>query len=187
MNPGQIAILLAFFSSIAAAFSFYRDDKNGENNLQPKRKLSSKLYSVALGTGIIASALLYYLLLTHQFQYSYVARYSSNGQPLLYLISAFWAGQEGTFLLWALFVSVMGLAFMKTSKQGHGFEMSIVSGFLAFLYLLILVKSPFEVTTNPPNDGSGMNPLLQNPWMVIHPPMLFIGYAATIFPFALVV
>ena len=191
MNIGQAVIWFAFFASLGAAYTFFRRGKTGgrQNNgtASSKGGVPFILFTIALMAGILASVLLIDFLLTHQFQYSYVAKYSSFAQPVAYLISAFWAGQEGTFLLWAVVTSIMGIVFLKKSRQEDGYAMSLVSAYIAFLYFLILVKSPFEVTATVPPDGSGMNPLLEDPWMVVHPPILFIGYAATIFPFALVV
>ncbi|MBI4549165.1 MAG: cytochrome c biogenesis protein CcsA [Ignavibacteriae bacterium] len=191
MNFGQLLIWLAFFSALGAAYFFYQEGKHSLNERHRQKKsnkpLSAKLYLAMTGAVVVASLNLFYLLLTHQFQYSYVAKYSSLSQPALYLISAFWAGQEGTFLLWAVFVCVMAWVFLKTSKPTESYAMSAVSWFVAFLSLLLIVKSPFAMTVSTPADGSGMNPLLQDPWMAVHPPILFLGYAATIFPFALVV
>jgi cytochrome c-type biogenesis protein CcmF len=191
MNLGQVSVYVAFVASLCAAFFFYRDAvAKGQTHHKintPGKKFSIRLFYVALTAGLLSALMLFYLLLFHQFQYSYVARYSSNTQPLLYLISAFWAGQEGTFLLWACLTAVMGWVFLKTSKQEDEYAMSVVNAYIAFLYLLMIIKSPFEVTSVIPADGAGMNPLLQDPWMAVHPPILFIGYAATIFPFALVV
>lgn len=190
MQFGQITIFIAFLASLAAVYYFYREGRESRSNRSSasnKATLPDRLYIVAVAGAVASAFFLFDVILTHQYQYSYVAHYSSNNLPLLYLISAFWAGQEGTFLLWALMVSVMGWVFLRTSKQRDGYAMSVVSAFSAFLYLLMIVKSPFETVANPLPDGSGLNPLLQNPWMVIHPPILFMGYAATVFPFALVV
>lgn len=148
--------------------------------------VSLRLFGAATTAGSIGVILLLYFLMSHQFQYTYVARFSSLTQPVLYLVSALWAGQEGTFLLWAVLTGTMGIVFIKRSRIGDGYAMSAVSAFIAFLYLIMLVKSPFEMSATVPVDGTGMNPLLQSPWMAIHPPILFVGYAATIFPFALV-
>jgi cytochrome c-type biogenesis protein CcmF len=181
MNLGYIIIVITFFSSMAAAFTFFRGTS------RTMTKLPTRLFFLAVGGTIIAAGMLLYLLFTHQFQYTYVAQYSSSIQPVLFLISAFWAGQEGTFLLWALLVGVMGVVFLRKSNPPDDFAMGIISAFIGFLALLMMVKSPFNATATSPADGSGMNPLLQNFWMVIHPPILFIGYAATIIPFAMVV
>ncbi len=185
MNFGQILVYAAFVLALLTAFSFYREGRNRA----PLIALLSpvRLFGTLLGLGVLASGYFWFLIFSHQFQYSYVAEFSSLTQPLLYQVSAFWAGQEGTFLLWAMLTTVMGLVFLRTTKERDGYAMSIVSAYVAFLYLLMIVKSPFATTAAVPPDGAGMNPLLQDPWMAIHPPILFVGYAATIFPFALVV
>jgi cytochrome c-type biogenesis protein CcmF len=177
---------MAFLASIGSAFFYFLGAKQTTMPPAPS-KTGLRSYYVMLAAGFLATVLLFSALLSHQFEYSYVAKYTSSTQPLLYLISAFWAGQEGTFLLWALLVSAMGFVFIRTSQQEDGYAMSVVSAFIAFLYLLTIIKSPFELSKSVPPDGEGMNPLLQNPWMVIHPPILFIGYAASVFPFALIV
>jgi cytochrome c-type biogenesis protein CcmF len=194
MNVGLICIAVAFLSALCSTVLFFVNGQ-GERLLKQQSgqsvaflRLTAQSWSdVSLGASILASTLLLCYLLGHQFQHSYVAKYSSRSLPILYTISAFWAGQEGTFLLWALFIGLMSLAFTRKSNPIDNYAMAIISGFSAFLYLLLVVKSPFEVTAgSPPPDGSGMNPLLQDPWMAIHPPLLFAGYAATVFPFALV-
>jgi cytochrome c-type biogenesis protein CcmF len=186
MNLGIILIVLSFATALAAGYLFIQEEKRAGLKKHPGQKaLSVRFFYLTTGLIIAASLLLYYFLLEHQFQYSYVARYSSSSLELLYIISAFWAGQEGTFLFWALLAVVMGLLFWK--KTHDRYAMAAVSFFTAFLSLLMIVKSPFEFSNPVPHDGQGMNPLLQDPWMAIHPPILFIGYAATVFPFGLVV
>jgi cytochrome c-type biogenesis protein CcmF len=140
---------------------------------------------VSLVSVLLSSGLLYYYILTHSFGYAYVAHYSSRTLPLLYQISAFWAGQEGTFLLWGLLVALLGWVMIRRQGISTGVAPGLVSLYIAFLHLLMLVRSPFELNATVPADGQGMNPLLQDPWMAIHPPILFVGYAAAIFPFAL--
>jgi len=150
-------------------------------------KLAERFFLVSFGGGVVASLLMLYYLITHQFQYEYVSKYSSLDQPFIYLFSALWAGQEGTFLFWAMLTGIMGVIFMKSKTHSDTIALGVVNVFTAFLYLLMLVKSPFTLNEHVPPDGQGMNPLLMNPWMAVHPPILFIGYAATLFPFALVI
>ncbi|MBI5021409.1 MAG: cytochrome c biogenesis protein CcsA [Ignavibacteriales bacterium] len=193
MNIGHITIIIAFLASMAAMiFYFIEARKNnqpsaGKTQSSLKREIAKRIYYLSVGFGLIAGIVLYYALFTHQFQYSYVAHYSSSDLSTFYIISSFWAGQEGTFLLWALLVGVMGIVFIRSTKSDDPYTMSVVSLFNASLYLLLISKSPFELTIPAPLEGNGLNPLLQDPWMVIHPPILFVGYAATIFPFGLVV
>ncbi len=184
MNIGSILIYIALFSSLGGAIAFLRDGRSSRMN---HPAMGSRLFLTMGGAVLIASILLMYFLLSHQFQYKYVAEFSSRSLPVFYLISAFWAGQEGTFLLWALLTSVMGFVFLKTTKETNSYAMAAVCLFHTFIFSLIVIKSPFETSAAVPPDGSGLNPLLQDPWMVIHPPILFVGYAATLFPFSLVV
>ena len=186
MNLGTISIGCSFLLSVTAAVLFFIRGRKTQSETGPSPyRAALLLYQGSVFMIALASAYLFYLLFTHQFQYTYVARYSSLHQPVFYLISAFWAGQEGTFLLWALLVAVMGAVFLQGKEDPDGPAMGTVAAFLGFLSLLMVVKSPFAATMNVPSDGSGMNPLLQNFWMVVHPPVLFVGYAAAVFPFAL--
>jgi len=132
-----------------------------------------------------ASAELLVLILRHDFAYSYVATYTSRDLPLLYLISSFWAGQEGTFLLWAVMVALVGVFVIRTAGEFEAPVMLFTCLVNIALTSLMLVRSPFAVIEGaPPADGQGLNPLLQNPWMAVHPPTLFLGFAATTVPFA---
>lgn len=187
MGFGDLFIQIAFVAAVASTIWFYQGAKAAGAGKEESKKTKLPKFSfrlmVAAGSG--AAAVLMYDLLTHQFQFSYVYRYSSRELPVLYLISAFWAGQEGTFLLWAVLVGALGLVLGRGIRSDGGFAMSIVSAFAAFLFLLMIVKSPFETLATIPADGAGLNPLLQDPWMAIHPPILFVGYAAVAFPFAI--
>jgi cytochrome c-type biogenesis protein CcmF len=192
MNPGQLLILITFLASLGAAWFFFTSPvSSGETpgrgrKSGPPGRMGVSLFTLSAATTVLSGVVLYYHLLSHSFEYSYVAHYSSRSLPLIYLISSFWAGQEGTFLLWALLVAVMGLVMIRRQGITGGYAPGIVSLYVAFLHLLMIVKSPFEMSAAVPPDGQGMNPLLQDPWMAIHPPILFVGYAAAIFPFALV-
>ncbi|MEN6386116.1 MAG: cytochrome c biogenesis protein CcsA [Phycisphaerales bacterium] len=139
-------------------------------------------YRTAACAILIASGYLLYFLLSDNFRYEYVFSYSAHKQAFAYKISAFWAGQEGSFLLWALFHTVFGL-FLSRKKAP-----AAMAAFCALQLLLLVVlvcKSPFRPMPGLEADGMGMNPLLQDPWMVIHPPFVFLGYAALAVPFAL--
>jgi cytochrome c-type biogenesis protein CcmF len=138
-------------------------------------------------------------ILQHRFEYSYITNYSSRDLPTSLLITTFWAGQEGSFLLWALFAVIIGLFLqLYTSKKNMEPEaMSIYSIVIGFLLIFISIKSPFQYIweAHPndvqqgfiPHDGRGLNPLLQNFWMIIHPPVLFIGFASLAVPFVFAV
>jgi cytochrome c-type biogenesis protein CcmF len=135
----------------------------------------------------IASALLLQAFLLDDFRYEYVVRWSAVDQPLIYKVSAFWGGQEGSFLLWALLIALIGLPVMLRYTRT---KPSVSAAYL-FTALVMLAltwwEHPFSRLEQAAEFGQGMNPLLLDPWMAIHPPMVFVGYAAMGVPFALAI
>ncbi len=146
------------------------------------------LYWLLFGMVLIALVELLQLFLTDQFQYSYVASYSSsdlsNNWPHFYKLSALWAGQQGTFLMWLVFGLILGYWVKSRAKENEGWVMFFYILGQVFLLVLTIVSDPFEKLDFIPADGQGLNPLLQNYWMQIHPPIVFIGFAAACIPFA---
>ncbi|MDY6838630.1 MAG: cytochrome c biogenesis protein CcsA [Thermodesulfobacteriota bacterium] len=132
----------------------------------------------------LGSILLMHFILNHEFVYRYVAEYSSRDLSLEYLISSFWAGQEGSFLLWVLFGGWLGILLMFKTREVEPQVMLIYNLNNIFLAVLLIKQSPFRMLPMAPPDGQGLNMLLQDPWMVIHPPVVFLGYAAFTIPFA---
>jgi cytochrome c-type biogenesis protein CcmF len=137
----------------------------------------------------VASAALLTLLLRRDFSVTYVAQHTSSELPLAYTISAFWAGAAGSLLLWLwLQVGFVALVFCRNTPNQKVFAAgaraaaNLVGAF--FLLVLILDKNPFAQSAVTPSDGTGLNPLLQHPAMALHPPTLFVGYAAFAIPFA---
>ena len=128
---------------------------------------------------------LFYLFVTKHYEITYVAEYSSSDLPFHYLFASVWAGQQGSFLLWLGWSAILGLFMLK--RLGEYEERGMFFYLLVQLFLLfILVKrSPFALAATPMADGRGLNPLLQDYWMVIHPPVMFLGFAALAIPFAL--
>jgi len=164
------------------------------------------IHGVAV-VGIAAS--LFCIIYNHYFEYHYAWSHSSLALPVHYMISCFWEGQEGSFLLWLFWNAVLGGILIQTSGSKWEAPMmtifALVKAFLASMILgvvfgdlLKIGSSPFLLlkeampdapifTMNPnyvPKDGNGLNPLLQNYWMVIHPPTTFLGYALTLVPFS---
>ena len=132
--------------------------------------------SALLITG--AAGLLLMALLNERYDIAYVYGYTSRELPLVYRISAFWAGPQGSFLLWALIGAWMGVFLARSARSRE--NSSMVFWCLAQLVLLTMLvsQSPFASLGQPADDGQGLNPILQNPWMAIHPPLLFVGFAA---------
>lgn len=181
-NPGQFTLwleLVAIFVSLVSylVLCFKKDHA-------PAKKVARLGFVVFSICTTVASILLMDLILNHDFRYSYVAEYSSRDLPLEYLISSFWAGQEGSFLLWVLLGSWLGILLMFKAKDMEPQVMVIYNLNNTFLAILLIKQSPFELLTFLPPDGQGLNMLLQDPWMVIHPPVVFLGYAAFTIPFA---
>lgn len=129
-------------------------------------------------------AILLYAIMTHDFSIAYVFSYSSTDLPNGYLLSSLWGGQEGTFLIWIFFVSIMGLVMMFTAKDFEFGNMVWVNLFVLTILVILIKKSPFELMPVFRAEGAGLNPLLQNFWMQIHPPIMFVGFAGVVFPFA---
>lgn len=138
---------------------------------------------------LLASAALSGLILADNFSVRYVASYSSRNMPLLFKFSAFWGGQEGSLLFWALSLSLMSFLAILFSRSHSARLVSYLAGFLLslmafFSFLVFVTGNPFDLMERQVFDGQGLNPLLQNWYMVIHPPTLFWGFAGVAVPFA---
>lgn len=129
-----------------------------------------------------AAVFLFVIILNDDFSYTYVISYSSTSLPLLYKLSAFWAGQQGSFLLWLVIHAVVGILIAREGRM-TATGRTIYHALTAMLVLLVLFKSPFAPAEVVAMDGHGMNPLLQDPWMAVHPPIIFVGYALLAVPF----
>ena len=184
---GSVIIKIAFIGVIVSLVAYFLSFRNNNDKMLSYARIGYHTSVIGL---MIASAILMYLILTHQFQYTYVWSYSNLALPTGLLASSFWAGQEGSFLLWALFAGLVGV-FLMSYASDKGYEgqlMFVYSMIVGVLLLMLIVKDPFIRVWESfpgqveagflPQDGRGMNPLLQNYWMIIHPPILFIGFAA---------
>jgi cytochrome c-type biogenesis protein CcmF len=142
----------------------------------------------AFGAALVAAGVLLVGLVRHDFTLTYVAQHTSRKLPTIYTISAFWGGQEGSLLLWLLVLTGYSTAAVLLDRHA-GRELlawvvpvlGVVGSFFALL--LVAVASPFA-TQPAPADGAGLNPSLQNPYMVAHPPFLYLGYVGLTVPFA---
>jgi len=206
---GQLAVVTAFvaglFSAIAYFVSIRNKDKNDGNNwLNTGRAFYILQAAATLSIGVT----LYYIIASHLFEYHYAWEHSSRALPTKYLLSCFWEGQEGSFLLWMFWNAVLGLILMARRGKHEPYVMfvfGVVQCFLASMLLGVYIgdykigSTPFlllrDFMVGAPifqradylsfiKDGNGLNPLLQNYWMVIHPPTLFLGFASTLVPFA---
>jgi cytochrome c-type biogenesis protein CcmF len=182
INLGEITIWLGLLAIGISSGCYWLVTSREDDTLSLNVARYSFTGFAALMT--LASALLMLAILRHEFQYSYVANYSSRDLPLEYLISSFWAGQEGSFLLWVFLGAWLGIFLMHRSKGMEPQVMLIYNLNHLFLTILLIKQSPFRLLPSTPADGQGLNMLLQDFWMVIHPPVVFLGYAAFTIPFA---
>lgn len=203
---GSLSILIAFIAAVGSFVLYFMASQKPEN---PRfEQAAHMLFGLKGAFLFLASGLLVYLLLTNQFQYFYVYNYTSSDLSNTYLWAAFYSGQEGSFLLWILMSVVVGLGLIRwtgdTYRNPVMFFMSMTHVFLLSMVLgldvfgITVGASPFRLTaeefahlpifmSNPdfiPTEGSGLNDLLRSPWIIIHPPVIFLGFAMMAVPFA---
>lgn len=211
--PGQLGrffVSLAFSAALIAAIAYLLFERKKTAGYHKLARAAFLSHVVAV-LGIVGT--LFYMMLNHYFEYDYVWKHSSLDLPLRYIFSAFWEGQEGSFILWLFWHAILGVILLFTAKKWEASTMAVFAAVQAFLASMILGiyplglkigNSPFVLMRNLPEnmglpwtqiadylerfpafmDGSGLNPLLQNYWMTIHPPTLFLGFASTLVPFA---
>jgi cytochrome c-type biogenesis protein CcmF len=162
------------------------------NARKSRQLVTSSVYGLYGFTALVSlsSALIVYAFVTHDFSIKYVAATSKTSMSTWYKVTAFWGGLDGSLLFWVLVLSLFSTIAIATNHKRHRDMIGYVVGTIMvvqifFLSLLIFSKNPFSTfLTTPPIDGKGLNPLLQNYWMVIHPPSLYIGFVAATIPFA---
>lgn len=183
---GYIALLIALAASVYSVIAFLVGSlKNNPVWLASARNsvlAAGVLVTVAVGTLLAA-------ILTHQFNIEYVAQYTSTDMPLVYLISALWAGNDGSLLFWAwllsIFAAVVVLTRHRTGQDLVPLASAVMMFNLAFFLILLLsLSNPFTTLSITPLEGTGLNPLLENIGMVMHPPALLFGYVGFTVPFA---
>ncbi len=207
---GKSFVWISFAASLISTVLFLFHFSRKENPLGMIRGIARSFYLLHVVSIFAVIVVLYLLIFRHYFEYTYVWQYSSSTLPIKYIISCFWAGQEGSFLVWGVCQAVLGLFLIRKAGEWESPVMGIVSLSQVFVTSMLLGvsifgyqigSSPFtllrETYAGQPgsifghpdylqylNDGNGLNPLLENIWMTIHPPILFIGYALALVPFA---
>jgi cytochrome c-type biogenesis protein CcmF len=182
---GRAALLvtlgLATYALVAGAAGAYLGRRRLAISAQ--NALVAAFFSTLVASGVLLAA-----LLRNDFSFEYVARTTSEALPTAYTISAFWGGQEGSLLLWLLFLTGFGAAAVRLNrgwaKDLVVWVVPVFAGVAVFFsFLVVVVASPFA-TQAAPADGAGMTPSLQNPYMLAHPPLLYLGYVGLTVPFA---
>lgn len=202
---GHFAILLSFVAALFAAFSFYKAQKPENKGWLSMGRWGFIIHAFGLFS-IITTML--YAMYHRMYEYTYVQRQVSDDLPIYYLFSSFWQGQEGSFILWMFWHVILGFILIRTAHKWEPYVLATLSGVQTFLMTMLLgIYIPFtdnqKIGSNPFAlirdimdapifnnadylsiiTGTGLNPLLQNYWMVIHPPVLFLGFASVTIPF----
>ncbi len=212
--PGQLGyflITLSFVASLVATIAYY---KATVAKLPEIKDSWTKLARISFWANAVSVLLvfiiIYYIISSHYFEYNYAWSHSDKSLELGYLISSIWEGQEGSFLLWAIWQGFLGVILIKKARRWEAPVMTVFSFAQLCLASMLLGLHIFDIKigSNPflltrqvfpdapifklpdylnnagMQDGNGLNQTLQNYWMVIHPPVLFLGFASTLVPFA---
>ena len=185
---GSYSLALAILAAAGGVLAAVSAVRLGDARLLRLARVA--IWTVA-GLLTAAGAALMAAILRDDFRLAYVAGYSERALPVGYKLAAFWAGQEGSLLLWAWLMAAMAgiVAFARRRDDAlhHAPGLGILSALCGcFAALLLFAANPFELGRMVPPDGQGLNPMLQDPNMIAHPPLLFLGYAGFAVPFALV-
>ena len=207
---GTFFTLLAFAAALVAFFSYYKTTRYADTLDEKSWKSLSRAAFVINAVSILAVFVTLYLIIyNHYFEYKYAHQHSKRSLDVQYLLSCFWEGQEGSFMLWGFWNAVIGLVLLKFSKKWEAPVMTVISllqvflaSFLIGIYFFdlrigsnpfVLMRNEFpdapifqdpDYLTKYLTDGNGLNVLLQNYWMVIHPPILFLGFSSAVVPYA---
>lgn len=211
--PGQLGhlfVVISFVAALTATLAYFKMAMSKDPGEQSSwRKLARISFMVQMAAVIGIVICMYYILNNHLYEYKFAYKHSNNALEKKYLISSFWEGQEGSFLVWIFWHCVLGICTMYSSKKWEAPVMAVISFVQIFLIAFLLGlqfggfhigSSPFVLLRNSDmgigpifqqadylskiTDGQGLNILLQNRWMVIHPPTLFLGFASCTIPFA---
>lgn len=207
---GSFLVLLSFCSALVGLIAYFLATKEEHSPLLSKPWLMLGRYAFVIHTVSVIGFMVALIVLIqgHYFEYKYVWQHSSKSLPANYLFAAFWEGQEGSTMLWMFWTAILGAVFIIRCRDWESPVLTVVCLLQVMLSTMIMGiyffdykmgSSPFSLMKdvmdipifkmNPDyiaEDGSGLNPSLQNYWMVIHPPTLFLGFASVTFPFAFV-
>src|SRR5437763_589834 len=183
---GHLSLWLAFLVGLWGAITGFVGGAQGRADLQQSARHATFALFAAL---VVAVVSLEVAIFRHDFSLEYVAAYTSRNLPTFYLWSALYAGQKGSLLFWATVLSLFAvLAQVLTSRRHRAYLPYVAAVTCAvatfFISVMLFAANPFERLGYTPMDGRGMNPQLQNPGMVFHPPMLYLGYISITIPFA---
>jgi len=178
-----IALVVATYGGVASLVGARR----GNQRLIASGRAATYALAAVLG---LASVAMVYAFVSHDYSIKYVQRYSDASSPLFYQITAYWGGLDGSLLWWAFLLSVFGAIAVHTNRHRQReilpYAITVLMGVsVFFLSLIVFEKNPFDTFMgDAPATGNGLNPLLQNPYMITHPPALYTGFVGMTIPFA---
>jgi cytochrome c-type biogenesis protein CcmF len=184
---GTLTLLIALVVATYAGTASLVGIRRGSRRLIESGR--SAVYALAAVLGL-SSVAIWYAFLTHDYSIKYVHRYSDAASPLFYQITAYWGGLDGSILWWVFLLSVFSAIAVYTNRNRHRELLPYAITVLMtiadfFLYVIIFHKNPFSTYMGEiPTTGKGLNPLLQNAYMVTHPPSLYTGFVGMSIPFA---
>ena len=204
---GKVFVLISFAFALLATISYYLAERRDDEAWQTLGRYSFWIHSFGV-LGMVGT--LFTMIFNQYFEYHYVWQHSSSELPLRYMFSCFWEGIEGSFILWIFWHVILVNILLRIVGKWESSVMAIIASVQTFLSSMVLGvylfgyrigSNPFSVLTrefpdfvNLPIfqqadyvsllDGRGLNPLLQNYWMTIHPPTVFFGFAIVLIPFA---
>ncbi len=210
---GHLLIILAFIASLLSTISFFKASRCSDLVQKAGwLRFGKSLFFVQALSILSVFAIIFYICFHHYYEYMYVYKHASKELEYKYLLACIWEGQEGSFLLWSIWHAILGSVILLSKNQEtksvwQAPVLTVISLAQFFLMMMILGiyifnirigNSPFTLTRNEIaapifeqsnylnfiKDGMGLNVLLRNYWMVIHPPVLFLGFAAAIIPFS---
>src|ERR671910_448876 len=184
---GSLLLLLAFVTAAYAVAA----------GVAGARRRNTRLIESAIGAFYtvaaimtVASGVIVYAFVSGDYSIRYVQRYSDSFQPLFYKITSYWGGLDGSVMFWVFLLSLFGSVAVKVNRERHRELIPYVVAVIAsvemfFLFLMVIHNNPFQTyLTEAYTDGRGLNPLLQNYWMAIHPPTMYLGFVGLTIPFA---
>jgi cytochrome c-type biogenesis protein CcmF len=184
---GAFLLLAAF---VTASGAFATSIVGARRRRSPLVEGGVGLFHLVTALMLVASAVMVHAFVTGNYAIKYVQRYSNEAQPLFYKLASYWGGLDGSIMFWVTLLGLMGSAAIHINRTTHRMLVPWVVATIAvvemfFLFVMVLHNNPFETfLTAPPADGAGLNPLLQNFYMAIHPPLLYLGLVGMTIPFA---
>src|SRR5437763_262826 len=181
-------VLLATF--VVASYALAASVAGGRRRSRPLIDSGIGAFYLTAALMSVASAIFVHAFVTGNYAIKYVQRYSDSAQPLAYRITAYWGGLDGSIMFWVFLLSVFGTVAVAVNRERHRELIPWVVAIIAatemfFIFIMVVHNNPFDTfITQAPADGRGLNPLLQNFYMAIHPPSLYTGFVAMTIPYA---